>query len=417
MKIVFVGTQLYRNLGGPSLLVSTCKVLRTYIPDAEFALLSPCPDEDSMIARAYGVEIIGYRLREVYMSFLLCVVWSLLRKIGIEARFLLKNRIAEKFSHATVVIDITGISFTDYFPSVRGYIWQSARLLIGILLDKPVAKFTQDMGPFNNRINKYLARYVLNRLDFILARSQVTKRYVEELGVTRPVFVHPDTSFVLDPAPREQIAAIMLVEKLDRRPLVGIVVSRQIDRRASLVEKLDKVSQNSYSIIMARLADYLIEEKDALVVFIPNEIALPEAAGYDDLFVARKVCEIVNNKGMVRLLTKEYNAQELKGLLKECDLVISSRYHSAIAALSTGTPCLVVGWGFKYTEPMELVGQDEYVFNFVGITFEEVREKVEALWHEREKIKEELNARIPGIRESVLSGGKLVKDIIDSIGR
>ena len=410
-KILFIGASpLSGNLGVPSLLISTCKALRTFIPDAEFKLFSSSPEQDSEQAIRYGVGVVEGTTRHFGVAFLRCLLWAGLNRFGLNISFLLNSKILDEYRNADVIIDILGISFTDFFSSLTGYMIQSMWLLIGILLKKPVVKFTQDMGPFENKVNRYLAKLCLNRLGFILVRGEITKEHTKKLGINRPIYVHPDTSFVLDPAPVEKINRIMLQEKLDKKPLIGIVASRQVDQRIS---DGDIKSQNRYTTVLAQVADHIIEELNALIVFIPNEIA-HQKGGYDDIYVAKKVYEKMENKSEVRLITTEYQAQELKGLIRECDLLITSRYHSTVAALSTCVPCLVIGWGFKYNQVMGIMGQKEFVCNFETMTLAEVQAKVDKLWHDRENVKAELVSRMPSIEQSVLSGGEMVKDLLDT---
>jgi polysaccharide pyruvyl transferase WcaK-like protein len=412
-KILFIGASpLSGNLGVPSLLVSTCKVLRTSIPDSEFKLFSSRPQKDSEQATRYGVEVVEGTLRQFGVAFLRCLLWASLNRFGLNVSFLLNDKILEEYRNADVIIDILGISFTDFFPNTIGYMLQSVWLLTGTLLKKPIVKFTQDMGPFENKVNKYLAKLCLNRLGFILVRGEITKEHTKKLGINRPIYVHPDTSFVLEPAPIEKVNRIMKQEKLDKKPLIGIVTSRQVERFIERQYDGDIKSQNRYTTTIAQIADHLIEKRNALIVFIPNEIA-PQKGGYDDIYTAKKAYDRIENKSEVRLITTEYQAQELKGLIRECDLLITSRYHSTVAALSTCVPCLVIGWGFKYDQVMGIMGQKEFVCNFETMTLTEVQAKVDKLWHDREKVKAELASRMPSIEQSVLSGGKLVKDLLD----
>ena len=275
-KILFIGVPLSGNLGGHSLLISTCKVLKTFIPDAEFKLLSTRPEQDFE---------------------------------------------------------------------------QASR--------------------------------------------------------------HPDTAFVLDPAPIETVNMIMLQEKLDKKPLIGIVASRQVERFIERLYAGDIKSQNKYTTILAQITDHLIEKLNALVVFIPNDIA-QQKGRYDDIYTAKKAYEMIKNKSEVRLITTEYQAQELKGIIGKCDLVITSRYHSTVAALSMCVPCLVIGWGFKYDQVREIMREREFVCNFETMTLTEVQAKVNKLWHDREKVKVELASRMPSIEQSVLSGSELVTDLLDT---
>jgi polysaccharide pyruvyl transferase WcaK-like protein len=380
--------------------------LRAHIPDAEFTLWSPVPRRDSARAEEYGVRIIGTVRRELVAALLRSLLWFGLRKLGVNSpRLLRSNDLLKEYCAADAIVDILGISFSDYFSRWIGTTWAGCRLLMGKLLGKPVVKFTQDMGPFRKRATRCPARFFLSRVDLIIARSTATQDYLKGIGVTAQVHLRPDSAFVLDPSPADRIDSILLREKLDKRPLVGMTVTTQIDRRLS---SKDREADNRYTALLAQMADYLIDTLDALVVFIPNETE----GGYDDVYVAKNVCKNVKNKGAVRLVTTEYGPEELKGLIGKCDLLIGSRYHSIVAALSMCVPCLVIGWGHKYNELMGIVGQTEFVCDFQAVSFEEARAKVDRLWRMREEIRGELASRVPSIKERVLSSGKLVRDLL-----
>jgi hypothetical protein len=61
---------------------------------------------------------------------------------------------------------------------------------------------------------------------------------------------------------------------------------------------------------------------------------------------------------------------------------------------------------------MKTVGLTDFECDFKSVTYEELRAKVARLWHDREKIRAELALQIPLIKETVMSGGRLVKDIL-----
>ncbi len=405
-RILLIGASLTKNLGGPSLFVSARKILQAHIPDAEFTLWSPTAKRDSARAKEYGVKVIGTVRHEFRSAVARCVLWAVLRKLRLDMSSLLtSNKLLREYLSADVIIDIVGISFTDFFPGWMGNIVSGIRLWMGKLLGKPVVKFTQDMGPFHMKSTRYPAKFFLSRLDLIVARSATTENYLKEIGITRNVHVRPDSAFVLDPAPSERVNDILCQEGLSQKPLIGVTPSIQIDRRLC---GGNTEAQNQYTIMMAQIADHLIETLKATVVFIPNETH----GGYDDNYVINKIYTGVRNKGSVRMITSDYTAEELKGLIGACDMLIGSRYHSLIAATSMYVPTMVIGWGHKYKEVMKTVGLTDFECDFSTITYQQLQAKVTRLWHDRDKIRAELALRMPLLKEAVMSGGRLVKDIL-----
>ncbi len=406
-KILLMGASLTKNLGGPSLFLSTRKILQTHIPDAEFTLWSSAPERDFEKGKEYGVRIIGITGRlQLLDAFLRCLLWSALQKLGLNLYSIVKNNnLLKEYLAADAFIDIFGISFTDF--SRKRNIVAGTPFLIGKLLGKPVVKFTQDMGPFQKKKTRYPTKFFLGMVDLIIARSTATQNYLREIGITRQVHVRPDSAFVLDSVPPRRINDIMLRESLNRRPLIAIIPTTVIDRQVS---GGNTEAQNEYTVMLAAMADHLIEALNALVIFIPNETQ----GGYDDIYVIKKIHAGVKSKSDVRLITAEYKAEELKGLIATCDLLIASRYHSVIAATSMCVPTMVIGWGHKYNEVMKIVGLSDFEIDFKAVTYEQLQAKVTRLWHDKEKIRAELSLKIPMIKESVMSAGRLVKDLIDA---
>ena len=382
-KILFIGAQLSGNFGGPSLLSSTIKVLSNFIPKTEFTFLSPAPT-DVRFNKTYGIKIVPYTRN----SLLWCLLGAILN-LGSLNFFRLSNEILNEYKRADIVIDIWGLLSGEL-----------VLFFIAKLLNKPIIKFTADVGPFRTKRERFYTRFYLNNIELILARSEITKKHLLELGITTPIFVCPDTAFLLESIPCRK-DDILFREKLKKKTLVGISTSHVVDRK--------DLSRGNYISMMAKIADYLIQKLNAFVILIPNEI-FPNK--YDDVYVAKRIHRKINEKAKVMLLTEEYPASELKWIIAQCDLLIGARYHSIVAATSMLIPTLAISWHHKYREVMKLIGQEEYVCDIERLNFAELREKIDNLWKNKEKIKAEMAFRIPFVKESVLSGGKVVKEIL-----
>lgn len=66
--------------------------------------------------------------------------------------------------------------------------------------------------------------------------------------------------------------------------------------------------------------------------------------GLADLDICQQIS--VMNKGL--LLINEPDARVVKGWIAEATVVVSSRFHGCVSALSSGVPCLASSWSHKY---------------------------------------------------------------------
>jgi len=380
--LLFMPGGVRKNFGGPSVLLSTIIVLRNVIPHAKFILMSSELADSTLDLKEYGLESV-----------------VVLPGIGIKNIFLM----IKTFKKADIIIDLQGIIFTDKFGgSFFSKVFEGLHFLIGKSLRKIVVKFPCDMGSFNNLWNRLFAKIYLSMIDLIFARSNLTKQYLQEMHIRtrKPIYVSPDVAFVL-PSFHVKKDGLITSEKERKKKLIGISTSHTITW-------FEQVKGN-YVNVISEVVNYLIKEKDCHILLIPNEIY---PGRYDDVYVAKCVFSKIENKSRVTILEKEFTARELKGMIGSCELLIASRYHSIIAALSQGVPVVAVSWQHKYPEVMKLVGLEKYVCDIKNLSFAETYKKINEAWENRETIRANILNRIPYIKEEVLNVGKIVKETL-----
>lgn len=52
--------------------------------------------------------------------------------------------------------------------------------------------------------------------------------------------------------------------------------------------------------------------------------------------------------GLDLIIYNDYNAIQIKGVIGQCKIIVSSRYHGLVSSLSQGVPCLGTSWSHKY---------------------------------------------------------------------
>lgn len=393
LRVLLVGARLCRNLGGPSMLVTTRGVLDQFLLDPEYVFLSPT-SEDLALSETYDISVHpAIRTRDLVVGAL-AKAW-----LGLSVGSQGVRKVIDAYAEADIVIDIWGIMFAD---SLRKNTFLSRGLeglhfLVAKLLRKPVVKYTADLGPFEAKWNRFFAKlYLQHTVDLILARSDTTKVRLENLGVTTPAHVCPDTAFLLEP---ETIAlADDLVQEGLEGPVVGFSVSHMAVRQSE--------DPGQYLERMARLADHIVESTEAKIVLIPNERSADPAL--DDEHVAKDIQGRMAFGDRASILSGTYTAQQLKGIIGRCDVVVAARYHTIVASLSQGIPVLAIGWHAKYAAVLGLVGQGRFLCSVDALEEKDLYERFDALWMSGEDIRGQIEAALPEIRGAILACGEQV---------
>jgi len=118
-----------------------------------------------------------------------------------------------------------------------------------------------------------------------------------------------------------------------------------------------KISENEYVSFLGRLIAHIKENYE-------NEVILLNHEGREDLMLCEKINLFFDNNLTIH---NGLDAFEIKKLLTECFVVISSRYHGIIGSLNQCVPCLATSWSHKYYELLKEYGKTEWLLNLDDI--------------------------------------------------
>ena len=448
------------NRGGAAVVLSTVATLRKLIPGAEFT--SFIQFSDSFSAQ-HDIKVVENKLFSIrlfslaeslksWWLFLRGALWVILRKyLHVNLSLLVDNRKLKQYHQADAIIDLS----MDHFNGVSGIIPVleiSRDVLLGVLLGKPVAIYAQSVGPFKGWLASKVAKFALNRVSLITVRDKISRGYLEQMVVDKPpIYVTVDPAFLLEPAPEARVKEILSELRIDSNSklLIGIGTPEgallggaqtwqgykrvlrwayyffgycfpeglilwlmRLIKGSKYYTNLQSQHSGKTEESIAQIADHLVERMNASVLLVPHFVLPRERSqGEEDgRVVAEAIHRLASNKDKVIPITDEYTAQEIKGIIGQCDLFISMKMHPAIAATSQCVPTIVIGWG-KLLGLMQMLGQERWVCDRFSVT--EVTAKVDDAWIQREKIKKELESRQEALREKALLNAKLVKQLLD----
>jgi polysaccharide pyruvyl transferase WcaK-like protein len=218
-------------------------------------------------------------------------------------------------------------------------------------------------------------------------------------------------AFLLDPAPSDRIEAILEKARLEtgNKPLIGTSPRWFIWRNRS---------EQCYIQLVAEMIDFLIEKLNAQVCLIPHSQEILYAKGIpSDNEVNQKIKSLVKNKQALFLIPDTIDPMEAKGIILRCDLFISWKLHTTIAAVSSGKPTCCIYYGDKMKSIFgEMMGQREYQIDIRSHSPEqllnEIKLKCQKLWSHRAEVTKELVTRTRVVKELTISHSELIRTII-----
>ncbi len=414
-KILIVNFGGRFNKGGVALVNSMIETIKYFIPNCKFTALAHQANYNQYPITV--IETVGSNSSlKAGLKALYLVVTSLLlmvfNRFGI--RLNPRNEILREYVESDAVINTGGDNLTEDYGTLS-LAFNLSYLLIGLIFKKPVVIYAESIGPFRGRISRLMANFVLNRVNLITIREEISKKNLNLINVNKPrICLTADSAFLLKAVTAKRLTELLNTENITEndRPLVGISISKIISRYGFAdIEKPEEKYQQ-YVSVMAKTIEYITDNLEATVVIVPHVI---DPRKNDDRWVADDVCKLISNKSKVISIKEDYTPEELKGIIGHCDLFIGARMHATIASTSMLVPTIGIAYSHKiYGIVGEMLGQKEYILDVKELTYESLISKIDDVWKNRETIKEQLGIKVPQVKERAMLNGKLVKELLSA---
>ena len=344
VRIATLGAAFSANKGAASMLDALVHGAPSTLGACSFDVLTTYPSDDAVVVGDRPVTLVSLTPKQLALvAFPIGLVAGALRRLRLPYRWLLRTPALRALADADVVVDVAGISYADKrgFPTL---VYNVLMTGLPLLLGRPTVKASQAVGPFTERPVRWAAKVVLPRLDAICARGRITRSHLDGLGL---VNVHDAADLALS---LEEFADLPahLAETVggSPRPIVvmpSAVVNRLCERRG-----IDYVSA------MGSVIAELRNRTGRRVVIAPHSYRPGQKAGrMNDVPVCRAIADTSSADPDVVLVTDDLQPAQLRRLIASADLLVTSRFHAMVGALTTTTPMVVIGWSHKYAEVLE----------------------------------------------------------------
>jgi colanic acid/amylovoran biosynthesis protein len=326
---------------------------------------------------------------------------------------LAKSDIWKEYCSTDVIITCHDQESCLFGPSTMPFLPLYVTLLAKTI-GKPVVIYGNGTYKFKRVLWKELARYVLDNVDLVTTREKETFEYFRQIATSKShIFLAADPAFLMPPVGKEAVRNIMKREsiKLEGRLSIGITITNAVLLTSRNQQGL--LTDHRPVDAFAHIIDSLIERFQATIVFLPHNVGTNIQT--DDRFLAGEIYARAKNKKYIVVITNEYSAEELKGLINSFDLFIGGRIHSVIGAVSLGVPSIIM------TRPSdirgsriigELMSQREWVYEVKDHSLNGLLSKIENLIGARKSVSKNLIHQALITKAMAYKNGELLKVVL-----
>ncbi len=215
----------------------------------------------------------------------------------------------------------------------------------------PCVAYAVDAGELS-RLNSWLVKKEASKTDLIITRTKHALERLQKIGVTAPLVSTADCAFTF----QEEVEDHGFLNRVWSEASSGVVglavvdfslwpvVIRPWGSKKNLYKwpyyfSRSRERMNTRERLVkgwACIADRIIEEHSKKVALICMEAL--------DQPLAEDILREMKNKDFCKVISSnDYNASQMTSILSQLDLLVTSRYHSAVLSLRARVPQIAVG--------------------------------------------------------------------------
>lgn len=398
-------SEMRRVFDNPEITVATIDDpdrMESIFPDAKFttSLITTVWDEDAGRMS---------KLVSLAKNMLAAFVWaSIFRILDRRPDRLLKESEKEAIkilADADLVVGVGGgyIREEAGLLKVIDLILTLRMLFLSCLMGKTTVLYSQSIGPFGNSMQEKLAGCILRRMQLIETRESISAALLRKMGVKEDRLLESvDAAFLVRKQmdmPLELPEAFKEIKRDFAGPLVGVTARKWLDAKA----------QDVFEKEMASALDQIVQRYDARIVFIPQTTVVRHQD--DDRIVQKRIFDQMLEKESAIFLDGAYAHQMLLGIYGGLDLLIGTRFHSAIFALTGRVPALVIAYEHKAEGIMKDLGLQDWVIGIKEVDAVSVVNRFDRLNREKEVYLLRLDETLPAYIRKAENAADRIKEV------
>lgn len=286
-----------------------------------------------------------------------------------------------------------GGSILQDITSTRSIIYYLSVIILAKFLRKKVYVYANGIGPIDKKFNRILTRWVLNRVDYISLRDDLSYKFVRDLGVTnKNIEVTADPVFTLEAASEDRVDEILKSENIKiTDKTIGFCIRDQKnieEIKDKFAETIDKLIEDGYDILL-----------------------VPFHNPRDNIY-SSEVANRCRHKDKVMLIENTYSAGELMGIFKKLKLLAAMRLHSLVYAASVNLPMVGIIYDPKVEAMVKELGIEEAI-DVENFTPEELFTKIKLALENLEERRQVLADRAEEMRRESKRNVEITLDLLE----
>ena len=357
--IVISGYYGFRNNGDDALLMSIINDLKSKNNDLNIVVLSKNPRETE---RIYGVRAVD---RHNILSVLKAI----------------KNTKMLISGGGTLIQDAT---------STKSLIYYLAIIKMALLFKKKVMLYANGIGPLNLRKNRRLTKRILNKVDLITLRDEISYDLLKEIGVTKPkIEVTADPAFGIGVSGREEDMLAINNIPTDE-PLMMVSVRPY------------KNAVADFSSIVSNGLDYAYTKYGVRAVFLPMQTKTDEE-------ISEEIREKMKEESYI--IKADYDIPRLLSIMSKMKICIGMRLHTLIYSAVSMVPLVGLVYDPKINGFLDYIGIDNYL-SVENLNIEDFKKAIDKSFENFDTQKEKLEEKRNELMEKAKRNSFLATELL-----
>lgn len=403
MKILICNTHSILNSGDAGIVLAQIQFLKKYFLNPEIILTSRTPELDRDFYQILGISTFPAIIpAPSVFSKKSQKIWGCLKGI---VDFWKKFKLIKEMKNCDLVISSGGGYFYSnrrIFPGPT-FFQNYLHLKCATILKKPIIFFPQSFGPFYNPVAGYFLKKILLHKEIItiFAREEISFNLLKKLLKNdHKLEICPDIAFCLSQETHSKETSYHLNLP---RPIIALTLRQWLF--PDITSKKERIKKKEeYLIALQETCRYIVQSLGGSILILP-QVRGPGCVE-DDRIISKQLFKDLENvvpEGNKKLLNLSDTVDPLFiiEILSQADLVVATRFHSAIFALIAHIPVISISYQPKSKGIMKLLELDKFCLNISNLETTEITRLIDEILDDYLDIQKKIIKKVDKIRKTI----------------